>query len=266
MFIHSLIFTILLIWYAQYFLDNIYINQFLEQWMQFLSAGSGWFIALLIVGIILAIWYWILPPIWEAAMIIFRHEWRNEWTVSLSKGFNKFFPMFEFHAATGLFEIYVILFALIRAYTLGILSSRLVIMIMIIWLSITIFVQIFFAYSKMYITIDNYNFFEAMKESTRLAMRNLWITIKFSLLTAILSIRFIINLLILVGVPLGIIYVGTLLGLDSFLLLKGAFIGGIVLLIMFVAYVEWIIEAFFITCWRKVRKRIKHTNEEAKGS
>lgn len=257
MFIHSLIFTIWIIWYAQYIVSEETVERITDMVQDTFSLGWWWIVLLIIAWIILAIGYWILPPIWEAAMLIYKHEWRKQWTNSLSKWFGKFFPMFEFHAATGLFQIHVILFALFRMYGLGILNNWLIITLMILRIVLSLFVSIFFSYSKMYIVLEWEKFFEAMKKSASLAMHNIWITVQFSVLTFLLWVRFIINILVLVGIPLLIIYLWTRLWLDSFLLLKIAFVILMLWLILLVSYVEWIIEAFFITCRWKVRHKVK---------
>jgi len=257
MFIHSLIFTILIIWYAQYFVSQETVERFIKLFQELIEVWSSRILPLIIVWVILAIWYWILPPVWEAAMLIYKQEGRQQWTTSLSKGFGKFFPMFEYHAATWLFQIHVIVFAVMRMYWIWIINNWLIITLLIIRAILSIFVTIFFSYSRMYIVIEWEGFFDAMKKSASLAMHNIWITVQFSVLTFALWLRFLVNILVLVGIPLWIIYLWTWLWLDSILLLKIAFAAWMIFLIFLVSYIEWIIEAFFITCWRKVRRTIK---------
>lgn len=261
MFIHSLIFTILIIRYAQYFVDAEIVEQFVWLFQETLSLWWVRLIPIIALWVILAIWYWILPPVWEAAMIIYRDEWRQQWTTSLTKWFGKFFPMFEFHAATWLFQIPVIIFAVLRMIAYWVIDSWIIIVLMIMWILVTMFVQVFFAYSKMFITIEDEWFFDAMKKSTTLAMHNIGITVQFVVLTLLLGLRFIVNIMVLVWVPLWLIYLWTRMWLDSILFLKIAFIIGMIVLIFLVAYVEWIIEAFFITCRWKVWKHIKQEEQ-----
>ncbi len=258
MFIHSLIFTILIIWYSHYFIDNAIVSQFVWLFQEMMSVEWWRFWPLLILWVILAIWYWILPPIWEASMLIYKHEWRQQWTTSLSKWFGKFFPMFEFHAATWLFHVHVVLFAILRMYAINIIDSWLIKVLLVIWILLTIFVAIFFSYWKMFIVLEWEKFFSAMTKSASLAMNNIKITTKFAFLTLALTIRFVINIVVLVWIPLGIIYAWTRMWLDNILFLKISFICIMLLLIFLVSYVEWIIEAFFITCWWKVWNKIKH--------
>ena len=262
MFIHSLIFTIFIIRYAQFFVNPEIVTSFIELFEEYVRFDSWWFIPLLLVWIILAIWYWILPPVWEAALIIYRDEWRQQWTTSLSKWFWKFFPMFEFHAATWLFQIPIVLFWFARMIALWVMDSPLIIALMIIWTIISLFVLVFFPYSKLFITLEDDWFFEAMKKSATLAMNNIWITIQFVWVTLLLSIRFIINIILLIWIPLGIIYLGTWLWLDNILFFKIIFIIGVIGLVCLVAYIEWIIEAFFITCRWKVWKLIKEDRHD----
>lgn len=256
-FIHSLLFTIFMLWYSRYFISDGIVDNILEFLQETLRITWWWIIPMIIIGIVLAIGYWILPPIWEAAMLVYRDEWRQQGTASLSKGTWFFFQMFEFHAATGFFAAYVILFAMVRMRAVDALFNPVMLAVFAIWITCSIFVTVFFSYSKMLITLENMKFFDAMKESATLSMRHLGLTIEFSLLTFLLYIRFIVNIIILIGIPLLLIWLGIRLGINEIFVLQILLIGVILGMLLLVSYIEWIIEAFFITCRRKVWKIIK---------
>lgn len=84
--------------------------------------------------------------------------------------------------------------------------------------------MIFYPYARMVITLEDEDFFPAMKRSMHLAIANIKITLKFVIITALLSIRFIFNILLLVGIPLFLIRFGTRLGLDSIPVLQRVFV------------------------------------------
>jgi len=260
-FIHSLIFTIFMLRYSRYFVSDGIVDNVIEFFQESLSFSWGWIIPLIILWVFLAIWYWILPPIGEAAMLIYRDEWRRQWTASLSKGTGVFFQMFEFHATTWFFAAYVIFFAMVRMWAVWALFNWVVITLFIFRISLSVLVTIFFSYSKMLITLEWMKFFEAMKESTRLSVRHFGITLQFSILTVILYIRFIINIILLVWVPLLLIWIGIWLGINEILILQLLLVVVILWLILLISYIEWIIEAFFVTCRWKVWRIIKAREE-----
>lgn len=72
-----------------------------------------------------------------------------------------------------------------------------------------------------------------------------------------LYIRFVVNILIVVGIPMLLIRVGTWLWLDQYTFLQIVFIAIIAGLIILVAYIEGIIEAFVMTYRYKVYKHVK---------
>ena len=85
-----------------------------------------------------------------------------------------------------------------------------------------------------------------------LSIENLFVTIKYVAITYVLYLRLVLNFILFVGVPLGMIYIVNLLGVDS---VSGVGIGMmlvIIALICIVAYINGIVEAFFTTYWYKV--------------
>ena len=271
MFIHSLLFTLYLLYliaryWGDYFGDGDF-SQLLEQFVETISFNTGTFIVIGIVWLFLAIGYYLLPPIGEAAMIYYLQDNEKKHMVAFAKWIYKFFPMFEYNAAISLFQLEVIWFAMLRLNNVGILESPLIVVLLIMWWLVAIFVTIFFPYARLLITIEDEDFFPAMKQSMSMAIQNMWITMQFVLVTFALSMRFIVNILIIVGIPLLLIWLGTLLWLNSFPLMQFVMSMIILGLIVLVAYVEWIIEAFFTTCrWNVYRvikwEDIRSTEEE----
>lgn len=138
-------------------------------------------------------------------MVYYLDDDSDEGMGSLAKGIYKFFPMFEYNAAVSLFKIEVILFAVLRLSSNDILSSPLIIILLVIWSLVTLFVTLFYPYARMVITLEDEDFFPAMRRSMQLAITNIKITLQFVVVTFALSIRFIVNIIVLVGVPLALI-------------------------------------------------------------
>ena len=260
-FIHALVFTFWMIWRYVAVADG----ESLEVYSELLGIDQLWrssiegsmIVPILIVGLILFIWYAILHPVGEAAMIIYLEEGRQQGTLSLTKGFSKYFPMVELNGALSSFSLIAVIYWAFRFHNEWILDSFFGYWFIIMRGLITIFTMIFFSYSKILVSVEDMKFFDSLKESFRIAVQNLWITIQFTIISFLLSIRFLINLAIIIGVPLLMIYIGTLLGLDDILRLEYTFIVIMVGLLLLVVYIEWIIEAFFIACRWKVYRYIK---------
>lgn len=55
--------------------------------------------------------------------------------------------------------------------------------------------------------------YDAIKRSGFYAIRNLWQTIKFVLLEFLLVIRFLINIIIVIGIPFVLVYIASILNI-----------------------------------------------------
>lgn len=220
----------------------------------------------IIIWLIIAFWYAILHPVWEAAMIIYLDEWRQQWTLSLTKGFSRYFPMVELNSALGLFSMMTVIYWAFRLQSEWILNSFFGYSFIIMWWTVTLFTMVFFSYSKILVSIEGMSFFDSLKESTKLATQHFGITLQFTIITFLLSIRFIINIAIIIWVPLLIIYLWSLVGLDEVKWLQYVFIVWVIGLLLLIIYIEGIIEAFFITCRWKVYKQITEGSEQKMAS
>lgn len=269
-FMHALVFTFWMVWRAVTLIGSDTMLSYAD----LLWIGSLWrddltwsmIVPALIIGLCIAFWYAILHPVWEAAMIIYLDEDRQQWTLSLTKWFSKYFPMVELNGALGLFSMVTVIYRAFRLQAEWILDSFFWYAFIIMRWIITLFTMVFFSYSKVLVSIEWMSFFESLKESTKLATQHFGITLQFTVITFLLSIRFIINIAIILGVPLLLIYIGTLLGIDQVERLQYVFIFGIIWLLFLIIYIEWIIEAFFITCRWKVYKHIKTDEQELSNS
>lgn len=265
-FIHALVFTFWMIWRYVAIADGESLEVYTEiLWLDWLGRSYlSWsmILPLILVAVVLFFGYVILHPIWEAAMIIYLDEWRQQWTLSLTKWFSKYFPMVEINGALSSFSLIAVIYWAMRFHNEWILDSYFGYWFIIMRWSITIFTMIFFSYAKILVSVEDMNFFDSLKKSFTLSVQNLWITLQFTVITFLLSIRFVINLAIVIGVPLLLIYVWTILWLDDIVWLEYTFIVMMLGLLVLIVYIEWIIEAFFIACWRKVYKHITKKESE----
>lgn len=82
------------------------------------------------IGLILAIGYFLLPPIGEAAMIFYLDNPERRGTLSLGRGLSKFFPMFEYNGLMSLFSPLTFFIFASRFWVLGLLDNIFVIIIL----------------------------------------------------------------------------------------------------------------------------------------
>jgi hypothetical protein len=114
----------------------------------------------------------------------------------------KFLQMFEFDAAISFFNIVIFLAAVSRIYIMDIGSNFLIVTLMLIRLSIILMAAFLLPYTRFFIALEDMKFFDAMKQSMQTAIEHFNITIKYIVVDFILHLRFIINIIIVFGVPL----------------------------------------------------------------
>jgi hypothetical protein len=92
---------------------------------------------------------------------------------------------------------------------LDLLDNVLIVIIMVLWGLVILFASIFLPFTKYYIVIEDLKPFDAMKKSMNLALEHLGVATRAAILQYILSARFVINILLFLGMPLLILYVST---------------------------------------------------------
>lgn len=259
--IHSIIFLVY-VWisawrvFATSHWDNSSMGDLLESIQKLFS--SSWVIWRSIwIWLILLIWYFIMPPIWEASLVYYLSADEKRWSASLGKWFTQFFPMFEYNGLISFFTMLPYFIVLSRFWMLDLLHNILVIIFMILWWVIILFASIFLPFTKYYIVIDDMKPFDAMKKSMNLALENLSVVTRTTMLQYALSVRFIINILLFLGVPVIILYLAT-----AFNIRQGWPIATTIIIVsiaigLLTAYINWIIEAFFITLRYRLFIQIK---------
>ncbi len=259
--IHSIIFLVY-VWVsarrviASYNGDNEGMWDLLAS-IQWLLNNSGVLWWAVWVWIILAVWYFILPPIGEAALIYYLSMTEKRGSASLGKGFSQFFPMFEYNGLISFFTMLPYFIILSRFWMLDLLDNFLVVTFMVLRGIIILFASIFLPFTKYFIVIEDAKPFDAMKKSMNLALANLWLVTRAAFLQYALSLRFIINILLFLGLPLLILYTAT-----AFDVTQWGPVATIIILVsiavwLLTAYINGIIEAFFITLRYRLFEEIK---------
>ena len=213
----------------------------------------------LLIGLwlLLAIGYILLPPIWEASLIVYTASENKRGSRSLAKWLTHFFPMFEFNGIITWFTPIIFIIFLSRFWMLDLLDNALILVV--IWLRwlIVLMVSIFLPFTRFFIVLENMKPFDAMKQSMNLALQNFGIVIRATILQYVLSTRFIINILLFLGLPLIILYTATQFDISNSWPVTTIVIVVSVLMWLLTAYINGIIEAFFIALRYRLFAQLK---------
>jgi len=237
-FIHSI-----QVWFHLYDLKQ-YVDEIFKFWQHF------WFILLIIVLFIL-IAYIFLPPISEWALITYLEKKKWLWN-SIWKWFTKFFPMFELHWFMSLFSFLWFFIIISRLYITNMLNNFFVITLITIWFFFIIFFNFSLFYSKYLIVLENYSTFDAIKQSMKLTFLNIWKTWKYFIIYLVLYLRFIINVIIIVWLPILVLLLFLKLNIWDIEIVKLTIYWLMWILFILTAYINWIVEAFFISMWYNI--------------
>jgi hypothetical protein len=229
---------------------NIKINSdSLLQYFKLAPWKSIFILIFLIIG------YEFIYPIGQAVQIHYLKNPEGGVMKALIWWIEKFFSMFELHNLLMIFSGVTYLTTLLRLGALEILSNPLVIILMIIWWIMVLVTWFSRPYVKYGINIENLNLSDALKLSSKLAIHNFRITLKFFVLEGFLLIRFLINIVVILWIPALLLYLANAFDLigktsNSIILIVG------IVLVFISCYINGIIEAFFTSYRFKIFSQI----------
>lgn len=266
-FLHSVMLMLYVIYQTYFMLSMNAPNSEGHSWaiyeyVNFLIGSNNIIIWILIVFIVLAIWYFLLPPIAAASMIYYIDSEKKSWSMSLGVWLRRFFSMFEFNWMTTFFTLFMFIIVFVRVWILWVLDNPIIIFILIIWFIIILWVSFLLPYAQFYIVLKNYKVWAAIKESVDMALDHFWVTVKYVLFGYILHIRFLFNIALVIWIPFLIAYFGIKMGIWQNQFMKYFIYIVFLLLFLLTAYINWIIEAFFVSYWYKLFKMVSWWDEE----
>lgn len=206
--------------------------------------------------VIIALGYLWLHPIWEAAVVSATDNPQQSGFKSFLKGSGKFFPMLEYSWLSIPFGLFTFCTVVLRLYLMEVFDSIFMDIAVGIWALMVVFASICRSYAKIIIALEWGQIFEAIKKSTSLALNNLTLSIQLMFVEVLLLLRFILIGLIIVGIPLGLIYLTVWLdiiqnpGVESAIRILAA------ILLLALSYINCIVEAFFLSYRYKAYKTI----------
>jgi len=256
---YSLLFVVYLFYQTYFFIVsfNTWVNWGkLKLYIQNVFAfwESNFFMLWTILLVILLI-YFFIPPIAEAALINYLKNWCSI-SSALWKWIVKFFYMLELHWFLSLFTFLFFLIVASRLYVLNMLDPVFVKPLLIVWLILIFFFNFTTVYSRFLVVIEWLSPFDAIKESIKLTFLNLSITFKGFVIYMLLYLRFFFNILVLIGIPLFVLYLFLHSNISNTEVVKYTIYTIIVILFIITAYVNSLIEAFFISMWYNIFMKI----------
>jgi hypothetical protein len=97
----------------------------------------------------------------------------------------------------------------------------------------------------------------AMKKSISLSLTHFGITLKFMMISFLLQLRFLVNVIVTIAIPVGIMRAAIQFNLVNNLYVDTIIYASAIAIILITGYINAIIEAFFMTYRRKVYQMIR---------
>jgi hypothetical protein len=183
------------------------------------------------------------------------------------EGFSYFFRLFEYHAVLVPFQFMTIIFYGITFYRYyhGDLFSSIFLPGLIVYSIISMFINLFFAYTPFYVVCEDHSFGESVKKSIGLVFLNFGTTLGLILLMFLVNIRVVINVLVVIGVPLGILGAASYFATSAWfgIAVALAVIAGLGLLAL-TAYLTAVLEVFSIGFWERGFTALRAEQNELK--
>lgn len=210
-------------------------------------------VIIVIFGVIAFLGYTLIPPIFRGTLIqaLMRIKNYEPITGSVEIGVRRFFPMFEFALITGSFSIITILTE--SSFILRWWGVNMFFMILPILLFIGIvglIASFLFMYAEYFIILEDKRIIESIKESVILVISNLRKTILIFILLLLISARVILNILLILFIPMGVVILTSWLA-TTFLHAIGFIIVGLFALsiIVVTSYLMGLFNVFSTAVW-----------------
>ncbi len=224
-----------------------------------------------IFSLIFVIFFVFVLPSWiQATMILgIRHNFEDpEGRFSLRgkmiEGFGYFFKLFELRGLLGMFELVTIVFTLLSVYHVWKSEIFVILMpVIVVYICFAIFVNFFTAFAPYFVVCSGKDVLSSIKKSFGLVFMNLGRTFAVIMLMFLVNFRIIINVLVILGVPFGL-----LLGVSYFASsewLGFAIFVAVILgfgAVCFTAYLTAIIEVFSMAVWERTFTTLQEETAE----
>jgi hypothetical protein len=252
-------FSVVRLYYIVYYFNNILIWKY--EWGVQISDALMYFmttlnehhalLTVIIAVIVIIVWYLWLYPIGQASIVYALHEPEKSSVTAFVKWMSRFFPMLEYGWLSIPFWLFTYATVLIRVYLMDIYDNIIIeFMVWIRWITV-IMATMFWQYAQIIIALEWCPVFDAIKKSTKIAASNIGLSFKLMLVELLLLFRFFIIWALIVWIPLWLVYIAVWLDI-----LDNSFVEGLIwviswALLLVLAYINCIIETFFLAYWYK---------------
>ena len=262
-FLTLVFYSIVRIYFIVYYFNTFLLYKY-ESWVQLSDAfiyvldklNNQWILRAVIWVIIVLIWYLWFHPIGEASVVSALDNPQQSAFRSFVRGSGKFFPMLEYSWLSIPFWVFTFCTVMLRLYLMDIFDNIFITIIVWIRWFLVLFASVCWSYARIIIALEGCQVFDAIKKSTSLAMNNLGLSVKLMFVELLLMLRFIIIGLLIVGIPVLLIYIAVWLDViqNSFVETTIRVVAASLLLV--IAYLNCIVEAFFLTYWYQAYRKI----------
>ncbi len=262
-FLTLVFYSIVRIYFIVYYFNTFLLYKY-ESWVQLSDAfiyvldklNNQWILRAVIWVIIVLIWYLRFHPIGEASVVSALDNPQQSAFRSFVRGSGKFFPMLEYSWLSIPFWVFTFCTVMLRLYLMDIFDNIFITIIVGIRWFLVLFASVCWSYARIIIALEGCQVFDAIKKSTSLAMNNLGLSVKLMFVELLLMLRFIVIGLLIVGIPVLLIYIAVWLDViqNSFVETTIRVVAASLLLV--IAYLNCIVEAFFLTYWYQAYRKI----------
>jgi len=251
------------VFYQAYFvlkmLGDSHMNlESIKEYIALLSdiMGPSMYFYIIILILIGLFFYYIVPPIAEWAIIIYLNK-QKPISQSITMWITKFFPMFGLHGLLSLFSYVFFIVVVARVRAIWMLDNIYITTLMSIWFALTVIISFLTVYAKYFIILEWKSVRDAISSSVTIAILNFPITLKYTLLSYFLYLRFVVNILFLIWIPALFLYIVLKTDFFDYNISKYVIFVILAILVLITAYIEGIITAFFLTQWNNIFTHIK---------
>lgn len=234
------------------------------------SGMLGWVITG--VGLLLIVVFAL--PSWVQSTLILsvRQRFRNpEGRFSVRQkiidGADYFFRLVEYHAALSPFELLSIAFYALTFYRYfhGDLFSKILWPAILVYMIIAILIGVFTVFAPYYVVHEDASFRKAISRSIGLVFLHFWQTLGLFLLMLLVNVRVIINAVLVIGIPMGLVALGAHFAGSQWqwLMVSGAVLFGLILLAL-ASYLTALLEVFAVAYWEKAFVIMREDQEKLK--
>ena len=262
-FLTLVFYSIVRIYFIVYYFNTFLLYKY-ESWVQLSDAfiyvldklNNQWILRAVIWVVIVLIWYLWFHPIGEASVVSALDNPQQSAFRSFVRGSGKFFPMLEYSWLSIPFWVFTFCTVMLRLYLMDIFDNIFITIIVGIRWFLVLFASVCWSYARIIIALEGCQVFDAIKKSTSLAMNNLGLSVKLMFVELLLMLRFIVIGLLIVGIPVLLIYIAVWLDViqNSFVETTIRVVAAGLLLV--IAYLNCIVEAFFLTYWYQAYRKI----------